>query len=310
MDSFEIPTPIVKLEMGGANYGMWAFVTRINLQALGLFEHITGESPCPPAPVPPPRPPASAAKEVIDAANKDFKAYQSALDAYTKWDADDAHAILVLIRSVEANIIHLQLQTAQEIWAHLRQRYQPAVDAVHYNLRQQLQTLKQGDDTVEAFYDRFMALWRKLDSLVLLPDTCRGCACCEKRQQHDDKSCLYEFLIRLRPEFEPAKLRLLSCPPLPSVMEARNTLLLEEIWLERTASAVTPAQKKKKKKRSGSRPNLWSSEPSEGSSPLSQNEVARMVNQFQGLTHQGSAWSTNLPHSRNLGSNHNWDWPM
>ncbi|CAN6243652.1 unnamed protein product [Urochloa humidicola] len=106
MSLFEIPAPIVKLEMGGANYGMWAFVTGITLQALGLLEQspsrapvllpllllyfrplatagkevITGESPCTPAPVAPPRPPVTVAKEVIDSANKDFKAYQSTLD--------------------------------------------------------------------------------------------------------------------------------------------------------------------------------------------------------------------------------------
>jgi hypothetical protein len=167
---------------------------------------------------------------------------------------------------------------------------------------QQLQTLKQDDDTVEDFYKRFTPLWCKLHSLVPLPDVCRGCACCVKRQQHNDKSCLYEFLIQLRPEFEPAKVRLLSSSPLPSVIEARNTLLVEEILLQRTAPVVTPAEKKtnnKKKKHSGSCPNLRSSEPSEGSSsPLSQDEVARMVNWFQGLTHQGSSGSTNLPHSR------------
>jgi hypothetical protein len=80
------------------------------------------------------------------------------------------------------------------------------------------------------------------------------------------------------------------------VIEARNTLIDEEIWLQSTA----PAEKKKrKKKRSGGRPNLKSSEPSEGfSSSLRQNEVAQMVNQFQGLTHQGSSGSTHLPHSR------------
>ncbi|XP_034585273.1 uncharacterized protein [Setaria viridis] len=275
MSWFEIPEPIVKLELGGVNYGLWALVTRITLQARGLWGHITGESACPPAPVPPPQPQANAAKEVVDAANKAFKDYQSALDAYKQWDVDDARAMLILLHSVEANITHLQPESAQQMWAHLKQLYQPVVDTIHYSVLQQLQTLKQNDDTVEAFFDRFMDLWCKLNSLVPLPDVCRGCACCVKRHQHDDKHCLYEFLIRLRPEFEPAK---------------------------STAPVITPAEKKnnKKKKRSGGRPNLRSSEPSEGSSSLSQNEVAQMVNQFQCLTHQGSSGSTNLPHSRNF----------
>jgi hypothetical protein len=293
---FEIPEPIVKLELDGTNYGRWALLARVTLRACGLWGHITGENACPPAPVPPPQPQANAAKEVVDAANKAFKDYQSAMDACRQWDADDARAMFFLIHSVEADITHLQPESAQQIWAHLKQRYHLVVDTVHYSTLQQLQALKQDDDTVEAFFYRFMHLWSKLSSLLPLPDVCHGCACCVKRHQHDDKRCLFEFLIRLRPEFEPAKVRLLSCSPLPSVIEARNTLIDEEIWLQSTA----PAEKKKrKKKRSGGRPNLKSSEPSEGfSSSLRQNEVAQMVNQFQGLTHQGSSGSTHLPHSR------------
>uniref|UniRef100_A0A0A8YRY0 CCHC-type domain-containing protein n=1 Tax=Arundo donax TaxID=35708 RepID=A0A0A8YRY0_ARUDO len=77
-----------------------------------------------------------------------------------------------------------------------------------------------------------MALWCKLDSLVPLPDAYRVCACCAKRRQHNDKRCLYEFLICLRPEFEPAKVRLLSRRPPSKVIEALNDLRIEEIWLQ------------------------------------------------------------------------------
>lgn len=291
MASFGIPEPLVKLELSGTNYGRWAWMTKITLQAQGLWEHITGERACPPFPAPPPHPPATADKEVTDAANT---AYLSALDAYRQWLSDDARAMLILTHSVEDDINHLELQSAQEMWAHLQRHYQRVVDAVHYSLLQQLQTLKQDGDTVDAFYVRFMSLWNRLDSLIPILDVCGKCACCTNRKQHNDKRCLYEFLIRLRPEFGPAKDQLLRSSPLPSVIEARNALLAEEFWLQRAAPVVVPAEKKKKKKkRSGGRANLSSS-----SSPLPQNEVAQMVNQFQGLTFQWSSWSTNLPQSR------------
>lgn len=297
MSSFEIPEPIIKLELNGTNFGQWAFVTRVSLQARGLWGHITSESPCPPAPVPPPQPPATAPKEVTDASNK---AYQSALDAYRQWDIDDARAMLILIHSVEADIVGLQLQSAKQMWDHLRQRYRPLV----YSLLKQLQELKQGDDSVEAFFHRFMAIQCNLDALLSLSDVCRECACCMKHRQHNEIRRLYEFLVRLRAEFEPTKARLLSRSPLPDMIDAFNVLRDEEIRLRsmpKNALLPTPPVtphaledqcsycgkfghtfqncfKRKKKNRRGGRSKMRS-EPSS----LPQNEVSQLANLLQGL---------------------------
>ncbi|KAJ1278684.1 hypothetical protein BS78_04G097100 [Paspalum vaginatum] len=140
--------------------------------------------------------------------------------------------MLVLLYSLEAsveeNIIHLDLKRAKQMWEHLRQRYQPPI----YSLLQQLQTLEQGDDSVEAFFDKFMAIQINLDSHDSVPDVCKRCACCEKHRQHNGIRRLHDFLIRLRPEFGPAKARLLSRSPLPDMVDALNALRAEEIWLQ------------------------------------------------------------------------------
>jgi hypothetical protein len=67
--------------------------------------HITGESACPPAPVPPPPQPPGAAKEVADAAAKASKDYHHAFDAYQEWQARDARTMLVLMQTVEDSTI-------------------------------------------------------------------------------------------------------------------------------------------------------------------------------------------------------------
>ena len=104
------------------------------------WEHIADESPCPLAP--PLWPSATYQGDHSDAANKAFKAYQSSLDVYKQWDANDASAMLVLVQSVEANIIHLLLQNAKQTWEHPQKHYQPVVNAIHYSLLQHLQALK------------------------------------------------------------------------------------------------------------------------------------------------------------------------
>jgi hypothetical protein len=100
----EMPGYVVKLTLNGSNYGRWAQALRLYLRALGLWGHITGESACPPAPVPPPQPP-GAAKEVADAAAKASKDYHHAFDAYQEWQARDARTMLVLMQTVEDSTI-------------------------------------------------------------------------------------------------------------------------------------------------------------------------------------------------------------
>ncbi|CAN6237653.1 unnamed protein product [Urochloa humidicola] len=284
----EIPTPRVKLALDGKNYGDWAVRMRAYLKAVGLWEHITGESPRPPAPAPPP--PGAASQDAADAANK---IYQEARDAYNGWRTDDARAKLALVDSVEARII--QMPNAQQVWTDLKERYEPPVDAIHYSRLRQLQALQQGSDSVDAFFNRFMSIWGELYSLIPVPDVCRSCSCCVKRQQYDDKGCLYNFLIRLRPEFDLARLMLLDRSPVPGVVDALNVLRVEEIRLQIESEKLSVAapdadvrcdfcgnyghtydicSKRKKKKNSrrggrhekGSEHKKGSSEPSKGSS--------------------------------------------
>jgi hypothetical protein len=222
MFPFDIPVPGVKLALDGRNYGYWSTRMRIYFEAVGVWDHITGASPCPPAPAPPP--PGAVSQ---DAASK---SYQQALDAYNGWRTDDARVKLVLFDGVEALID--DKPTAQQMWADLKGRYERIVDAVHYSLLQQLQNLQQGSDSVDAFFGRFISVWNKLHCLIPSPEVCQKCACCVKRREFEDKSCLYDFLIRLRPEFDRARDLLLFSSPVPTMIDALKALRVEEMRLQ------------------------------------------------------------------------------
>ncbi|GJM90679.1 hypothetical protein PR202_ga06982 [Eleusine coracana subsp. coracana] len=209
MDWDEMPGYMVKLALDGTNYRVWAFVVRTHLSAHGLWEYITGKSACPPAPVPPPQSPPGA-KEVADAASKASKDYQQALDAYN----------------------HLPTESAQKMWTYLQKRYKPIVEAVRYTSLQKLQALRQNDESIEDFFDHFMDLWSNIEFSGTLSDDCGVCTCCRKLKEHNDKRCLYEFLICLRPEFATSKDLLLFRDPQPTVFEALGDLRVAEIRLQ------------------------------------------------------------------------------
>jgi hypothetical protein len=44
------------------------------------------------------------------------------------------------------------LSTVTDIWAHLRQRYQPSRDALYLSVVRQEHALQQGDSTIDEFY--------------------------------------------------------------------------------------------------------------------------------------------------------------
>lgn len=140
----------------------------------------------------------------------------------------------VLMDTVDNSIIHSLPtdESARQVWTYLKKRYERIVDVVHYTSLLELQKLRQNDESILDFFNKFMDIWSKLKSSVPILDDCRDCTCCKKFREHNDKRGLYEFLIRLRPEFEPTRSRLLWFHPQPTLHSALNDLLVEEIRLE------------------------------------------------------------------------------
>ena len=88
-----------------------------------------------------------------------------------------------------------------------------------------METLRQEDSSVDDFFRALASLWRQLDELAS-----PLCQECHKVQKADrDRLRLYDFVCRLRPEFEPVRAQLLSRSPRPTVTEALSTLRAEEL---------------------------------------------------------------------------------
>ena len=213
---------------------------KLHMRGQRVWEYLTGSLPCPSLPTPPAEVvfPADAddtkQREVLDAFEEATEGYQNQLHLYKQWTDDDARASAILVSSMDVDLTMdvVSLTTGHQMWEHLRRRYEPTGDAIYLSVIRQEQQLKQGDATVDEFYKELSAVWRQLDSLGA--DVCRTCQCCVRQQAKLEVRRLYDFLTRLRDEFEQSRAQLLARHPRPSTLEALAEVRSEELRLRST----------------------------------------------------------------------------
>nr|XP_051225350.1 uncharacterized protein LOC127343270 [Lolium perenne] len=258
-----VAIPRCPVTFDGANYPDFAAFMRVHMRGLRLWGVLSGEVPCPSRPVAPTAPTAptpvslapdasqedkDAAKSAADTALADYDrkveeystavaTYRLDLTDYTQWIDDDARAAAVLTSSVLPQYAaeFMSLPTAAAQWAFLRQRYQPSGDALYLSVVRQEHDLQQGDSTIDEFYTQSAAIWRQLDSLRTA--VCGTCPCCLTVRADLEFQRVFEFLSRLRTEFEPRRAQLLARGRVP-LSEVLAELRAEETRL-RTAGSVS-----------------------------------------------------------------------
>jgi hypothetical protein len=92
----------------------------------------------------------------------------------------------------------------------------------------QEQLLRQGDSTVEDFFDQLSVVWRQLD--ILDPQlSLATCQSCRDQTAAFELRRTYNFLTRLHDEFEPLHAQLLARRPYVSLMDALAEVRNEEV---------------------------------------------------------------------------------
>jgi hypothetical protein len=158
--------------------------------------------------------------------------YESQFHAYMTWLDEDARPGSVLTASMEdcfaADI--MDFERTHQMWSFLRQKYESTGQSTYLAAIRQEQLLRQGDTTVEDFFDHLSVVWRQLDTLApqLSPTTCQSC--------RDQTTALelrrtYDFLTRLCDEFEPLRVQLLARRPYVSLMDALAEVRNEQVRL-------------------------------------------------------------------------------
>jgi hypothetical protein len=127
-----------------------------------------------------------------------------------------------------ANIV--KFEQTRQMWTFLHSRYEPTRQSTFLAAICQEQLLHQGNDTVDTFFDQLSAIWCQIDTLgpQLSPTTYQS--------YKDQKAAfelrhMYDFLTRLRDEFEPLRAQLLAHHPCVSLMDALAEVHNEETHL-------------------------------------------------------------------------------
>jgi hypothetical protein len=176
---------------------------------------------------------AIAEKEQLLADYEDrLASYEPHFHTYRTWLDEDARAGSVLTASMEDHFAAgiVDFEWTHQMWYVLRQKYESTSQSTYLVAIRQEQLLRQGDTTVEDFFDQLSVVWRQLDTLgpQLSPTTCQSCrdqtAALELHQT-------YDFLTRLRDEFEPLRAQLLARRPYVSLMDALAEVRNEEVHL-------------------------------------------------------------------------------
>jgi hypothetical protein len=222
----------------GTNYRDWVSRMRLHIHGLRLWDFLTGEFPCLPSPSAPAQPVISkkttaAEKEKLLADYEDrLTSYESQFHAYMTWLDEDARVGSVLTASMEDRFVVdiVDFEWTHQMWSFLHQKYESTGQSTYLATICQEQLLRQGDTTVEDFFDQLSVVWCQLDTLgpQLSPATCQSCrdqtAIVELRRT-------YDFLTRLHDEFEPLRAQLLPRHPYVSLMDALVEVRNEEIRL-------------------------------------------------------------------------------
>jgi hypothetical protein len=169
----------------GTNYRDWVSHIHLYMCGLRLWKFLTGEMPCPPPPSAPTQPvilekTTGAEKErLITDYDDHLSSYESQFRAYRTWLYENARADSVLVASMEyrfsSNIV--ELERSHEMWTFLHRHYEHIGQSTFLAAIHQEQLLRQGDDTIDAFFDQLFAVWHHIDTLgpQLSPTTYQSC---------------------------------------------------------------------------------------------------------------------------------------
>ncbi|CAB4279072.1 unnamed protein product [Prunus armeniaca] len=195
----------ISVKLHGANYFYWAYVMKNFLMGKGMWGYVSGDIVVP----------------------SDKKAEKYA-DLLSTWQMQNSKIITWINNSVDISI-GMQLAkfgTSKEIWEHLERLYKRSNFAKRYQLESDLRATKQGDKSIQDFYNVMTGLW---DQLALTEPS--GLSSIDLYCTYREEQRLVQFLMALRDDFEALRGSILHRNPLPSVDSVLNELLAEEVRL-------------------------------------------------------------------------------
>uniref|UniRef100_A0A803KPU4 Retrotransposon Copia-like N-terminal domain-containing protein n=1 Tax=Chenopodium quinoa TaxID=63459 RepID=A0A803KPU4_CHEQI len=147
---------------------------------------------------------------------------------FPKWKRCDYMVMSWLLSSMSADIANdfAYVESAAELWSEIKERFGQLNGPLIYQLKKEINNLKQDNLSILAYYGKMKRLWDEMQSLRCFP-TCScgalaGCSCefLKKLQDLESEEKLMQFLLGLNGGYDNAITNILTQDPLPSINRA------------------------------------------------------------------------------------------
>lgn len=145
-------------------------------------------------------------------------------DGKKVWSKTDQMVFAWLLNSIskEMRESFLLFHSSHSLWKELKHRFGVTSGAEIYRITREMNSIKQGDDSVTIYYGRLLKCWDEMTHLVSLPlCTCESREMCEVESSRK----VVQFLMGLDECFEGLRSQILGLDPLPDVAKAYSMVI-------------------------------------------------------------------------------------
>ncbi|XP_056695902.1 uncharacterized protein [Spinacia oleracea] len=144
---------------------------------------------------------------------------------YCKWKRADFMVVSWILSSMNNELADDfgYIDNAGELWKELNERFGQSNGPLIYQLKKEIDSLKQDNMTIVTYYGKLKKLWEEMQSLRAFP-TCicgalNSCSCqiLKKIAEFEEEDRMMKFLLGLNGGFEGTVTNVLSMDPLPSI---------------------------------------------------------------------------------------------
>ncbi|XP_058228219.1 uncharacterized protein LOC131336404 [Rhododendron vialii] len=205
----------ISVRLTGNNYSYWAHVMKNFVVGKEMWGYVDGSTLPPFDPKDP--------------------GYATALG---KWNTGNAQILTWFHNSVEPSIgmNFSKYNTAKKVWDYLQALYLESNFAKRYELEMSIRNTTQNNKSIQEFYNEMTTYW---DQLALMEPS--DLQLLDSYVRFREELRLVQFLMALRPQFEPLRGAVLHRSPLPSVDGAVHELIAEETRFK-VANLAPPSQ--------------------------------------------------------------------
>ncbi|XP_050289694.1 retrovirus-related Pol polyprotein from transposon RE1 [Quercus robur] len=162
-------------------------------------------------------------KNKTDFVDGTIKAPTSSSDPiFPTWKKCNIMVFSWLINSMSKDLISsvIYLNTAQEVWIDLKNRFSQSNGLRVFELRRMVSTLSLDNLSVSSYYTRFKVIWDELVNYKPIPSCSYGICTCGSmaaRVKYQEEECTMNFLMGLNESFATVRGQILLMKPLPSL---------------------------------------------------------------------------------------------